>query len=87
MGIIKSIDEWFNTTPVAKFFEMEKRGTTLFTEFAGATVTFMTMAYVLAVNPRILADSGGPCVPDSPEEGGIFGPNYEECLENVRINK
>ena len=41
------------------------------------------MAYILAVNPRILADSGGPCVPDAPEEGGIFGAKYEECLEEL----
>ena len=42
------------------------------------------MAYILAVNPRILADSGGPCVPDPPEEGGIFGPNYESCIEEIK---
>ena len=40
------------------------------------------MAYILAVNPRILADSGGPCVAD-PEDGGIFGEAYEECLEEL----
>jgi AGZA family xanthine/uracil permease-like MFS transporter len=53
-------------------------------QLAGATATFLTMAYILAVNPRILADSGGPCVPDPPEEGGIFGANYEACLEEIK---
>lgn len=38
------------------------------------------MSYILAVNPRILADSGGPCVPG---EGGIFAPDYEMCLQNI----
>jgi len=39
---------------------------------------------ILAVNPRILADSGGPCVPDPPEDGGIFGPNYTACLNTIK---
>lgn len=80
---INRTNEWFGQTRIAKYFEMDVRGTTLFREFGGATVTFMTMAYILAVNPRILADSGGPCVPDPPEMGGIFGPNYNDCLERV----
>ncbi|KAG7351012.1 xanthine/uracil permease family protein [Nitzschia inconspicua] len=84
MGPIDKVDEWFAGTRIAKFFEMNERGTTLFTELGGALVTFMTMAYILAVNPRILADSGGPCVPDPQEEGGIFGPNYEDCLERLK---
>ena len=29
------------------------------------------MAYILAVNPRILADSGGPCIPNE-ADGGEF---------------
>lgn len=81
---IDRTDQWFAKTRVAKFFELEQRGSKLSTEFVGAVVTFMTMAYILAVNPRILADSGGPCVPDPPEDGGIFGENYEDCLENLK---
>ncbi|KAL7542897.1 hypothetical protein ACHAXR_012777 [Thalassiosira sp. AJA248-18] len=43
------------------------------------------MAYILAVNPRILADSGGPCVPgDDGVFEGIFGESYEECLEKIK---
>jgi adenine/guanine/hypoxanthine permease len=83
MGLIQKVDDWFATTRIAKFFEMNDRKTTFSIELGGAMATFMTMAYVLAVNPRILADSGGPCVPDPPELGGIFGPNYEACLEAV----
>jgi xanthine/uracil/vitamin C permease (AzgA family) len=40
------------------------------------------MAYILAVNPRILADSGGPCV--VPEGGTIFSPEYEQCLVEIQ---
>ena len=33
------------------------------------------------MNPRILADSGGPCVPP---EGNIFAPEYEECMSDIK---
>lgn len=83
MGLIQKADDWFATTRIAKFFEMNERKTSLSTELGGATVTFMTMAYILAVNPRILADSGGPCVPNPDEPEGIFGPTYNNCVEQV----
>lgn len=37
------------------------------TEFRAGTATFMTMAYILAVNASIVSDTGGPCI----EEGFI----------------
>jgi len=73
----------FNRSPIGRFFQMEERGTTLFTEFNGALSTFMSMAYILAVNPRILADSGGPCV--LAEGAAFFGdPDYEQCLVDIQ---
>lgn len=39
------------------------------------------IAYILAVNPRILSDSGGPCVPP---DGAIFDPVYSQCIEDVK---
>lgn len=66
---------------IGKFFELEGRKSTLTTEIKAGTATFLTMAYILAINPRILADSGGSCVaPD----GNIFAPEYEECLEEIK---
>jgi adenine/guanine/hypoxanthine permease len=62
---------------------MEQRQTNFLTELTGATATFKSMAYILAVNPRILADSGGPCVPND-TDGGIFGPSYLACMEDVK---
>ena len=41
-----------------KFFRLEEKGTTVRTEFIAGITTFMTMAYILAVNPSILADAG-----------------------------
>ena len=41
-----------------KFFELRARGTDVKTEIMAGITTFMTMAYILAVNPIILGASG-----------------------------
>jgi AGZA family xanthine/uracil permease-like MFS transporter len=41
-------------------FELEKRGSTVGRELRGAVATFLTMAYILFVNPGILAGAGMP---------------------------
>ncbi len=41
-----------------KFFSLQKRGTTVRTELVAGLTTFMTVAYILAVNPSILAEAG-----------------------------
>ncbi len=43
---------------VAKFFELEKHGTNVKTEVLAGCVTFLSMAYILAINPSILSGSG-----------------------------
>ncbi|OWM87372.1 hypothetical protein CDL15_Pgr022483 [Punica granatum] len=50
------VDSW-----VGKRFKLSERGSTFTTELRAGTATFLTMAYILAVNASILADSGGPC--------------------------
>ena len=40
-----------------RFFEVTKRGSTLGTEFRGGLVIFMTMVYIIILNPIILAFS------------------------------
>jgi AGZA family xanthine/uracil permease-like MFS transporter len=68
--------------PFTSFFYTE-RGSNLTTEFNGAVATFLTMAYILAVNPSILADSGGSC--DADALGGPYGnPVYDACKEDVK---
>ena len=42
------------------YFEITRRGSTLATEIIGGLTTFMTMAYILFVNPAILGDAGMP---------------------------
>jgi len=41
-----------------KFFKLKENGTDIKTEVIAGITTFMTMAYILAVNPNILADAG-----------------------------
>ncbi|KAF8009868.1 hypothetical protein BT93_J0756 [Corymbia citriodora subsp. variegata] len=46
---------------VGKRFKLSERKTTFTTELRAGTATFLTMAYILAVNASILTDSGGTC--------------------------
>ncbi|MDO4418731.1 MAG: hypothetical protein Q4C02_10710 [Eubacteriales bacterium] len=41
-----------------RFFKLKENGTDVRTEVLAGITTFMTMAYILAVNPGILADGG-----------------------------
>ena len=41
-----------------KLFKLKQNNTTVKAEVMAGITTFMTMAYILAVNPSILADAG-----------------------------
>ena len=41
-----------------RYFELDKLGTNVRTELMAGVTTFMTMAYIIFVNPTILADAG-----------------------------
>jgi AGZA family xanthine/uracil permease-like MFS transporter len=43
---------------VSRFFKLENRGSTPLREFQAGLTTFAAMAYILAVNPSILANTG-----------------------------
>jgi len=76
--MLDKLNSTINSSFVGRYFQMEERKTNFTTEFAGATATFLTVAYILAVNPRILSASGGPC------KGDIFSPEYEQCMEDIK---
>lgn len=44
---------------ISKFFSFEERGTNLKQEIIGGVTTFLTMAYIIIVNPSILSDNTG----------------------------
>ena len=48
-----------------RFFKLKRNRTTVKTEVVAGITTFMTMAYILAVNPNILSAAGSP-------RGGVF---------------
>lgn len=50
------LDHWFN---------LRERGTTARTEFLGGATTFLTMAYIIVVNPAILSFAGIPIGPST----------------------
>ena len=76
---LDSLNDAVQQSFVGRYFEMEKRETTFTNELRGATATFMSMAYILAVNPRVLADSGGPCT-----EKGVGTDEFFGCLEDIK---
>ena len=43
-----------------KIFKLREHGTTVRTEIMAGLTTFMTMAYIIIVNPQILGDAGMP---------------------------
>lgn len=47
-----------NQGAIAKYFEFERHNTNLTTEIDAGVTTFMTMAYILIVNPIILSNTG-----------------------------
>ena len=47
-----------NVGLLERTFRLRERHTTVRTEAAAGVTTFMTMAYILAVNPLILSDAG-----------------------------
>ena len=43
-----------------RFFRLEENGTTVRTELLAGLTTFLTIAYIIFVNPSILGDAGMP---------------------------
>ncbi|MBP1654216.1 MAG: conserved rane protein of unknown function, partial [Bacteroidetes bacterium] len=48
---------------LTRYFELERYGTTIGREAVGGVTTFVTMAYIIIVNPKILEAAGIPFGP------------------------
>lgn len=57
-----------------KYFQFEELGTNYRREIVGGLTTFLSMAYILAVNPAMLSLSSVPDLPDSMrmDQGAVF---------------
>src|SRR5262245_53524229 len=49
----------------SRFFRVRERGTSVHVEMLGGTTTFVTMAYIMVVNPAILKAAGLPVGPST----------------------
>ncbi|CAL1378479.1 unnamed protein product [Linum trigynum] len=94
-SILTRLNNYVAGSRVGKQFKLDERNTCFTTELRAGTATFLTMAYILAVNASILADSGGTCsVSDCIPPGGdhdvsckfppLVNPGYLACLEQTR---
>ncbi len=45
---------------LSRYFQIEENGSTIWKEIIGGLTTFITMAYILIVNPTLLKDAFGP---------------------------
>jgi adenine/guanine/hypoxanthine permease len=47
-----------NRSAIDRFFQLRENNTTLRSELVGGLTTFLTMAYIIAVNPKMLSETG-----------------------------
>ncbi|RID80804.1 hypothetical protein BRARA_A03440 [Brassica rapa] len=59
--LLNRLNTYVGSSRVGKRFKLAERNSTFTTELRAGTATFLTMAYILAVNASILSDSGGTC--------------------------
>ena len=60
------------TSWLERIFKLKQHGSTVRTELIAGVTTFITMAYIIFVNPNIMADAG------TPESRGVKRPREEE---------
>jgi AGZA family xanthine/uracil permease-like MFS transporter len=72
-------------SPVARFFKLSERGTTVRTEVLGGATTFITMAYIVVVNPAILSFAGIPHGPST--VATILAATFGSLLMGLYANR
>jgi AGZA family xanthine/uracil permease-like MFS transporter len=63
--------------PIERLFRLREHGTTVRTEVEAGLTTFLTMAYILAVNPQILGEAGVPV------SGALFATAASAALGSI----
>ncbi|KAL6774528.1 XUV2 [Auxenochlorella protothecoides x Auxenochlorella symbiontica] len=87
MGYAEKINARVENSIVGRYFKVKERNTSFTQELRGGSVTFLTVAYILAVNAGILADTGGICptngaCPLGP--GSIGTAACDDCVANTK---
>jgi AGZA family xanthine/uracil permease-like MFS transporter len=62
---------------IERYFRLAENGTTVRREMLGGLTTFMTMAYIIVVNPQILSQSGMPA------EGVLFATCISSAIATL----
>ncbi|KAK8947229.1 Adenine/guanine permease AZG1 [Platanthera zijinensis] len=88
---ISRMNTFVSSSSVGRRFKISDRGTTFTTELRAGTTTFLTMAYILAVNASIISDSGATCSLSDclhPSPSCKFppevDPGYTNCVARAR---
>ncbi|KAM5343810.1 hypothetical protein ACJ41O_012347 [Fusarium nematophilum] len=93
MTWVSRINDAVAASPVGRWFQLEgsghpreRHGSRFLTELRAGVISFFAMAYILAVNASIVADSGGTCVCASTTEDPICAQNadYLLCKNEVK---
>ncbi|KAI1087377.1 permease family-domain-containing protein [Rostrohypoxylon terebratum] len=93
MAWVHRINSRIASSPVGRWFQLEgsghpreRKGSYFFTELRAGVAAFFAMAYIIAVNSSIVADTGGTCVC----HGGVDDPicdaneDYLLCAAEVK---
>ncbi|KAI4319046.1 hypothetical protein MLD38_032694 [Melastoma candidum] len=75
----EALNEAVSRSKVGKYFKLDIRDTCFTRELRAGTATFLTMAYIIAINSTILADSGGTC-----SVHGLTESGYQTCLTRTK---
>ena len=68
------LDKKFRGSIVDRYFKVSDRGSNLMTEIRAGVTTFLTAAYIMAVNPNILSTTGLNF------EGLVFATAASSCV-------
>ncbi|KAK4177554.1 permease family-domain-containing protein [Triangularia setosa] len=103
MGWKEKINQRVAASAVGYWFQLEgsghpkeRKGSQFLTEFRAGLATFFAMAYIIAVNANIVADSGGTCVCSNDPLGDdpfcktsnttspLFNLDYQLCKTEIK---
>ncbi|KAI8958549.1 permease family-domain-containing protein [Daldinia sp. FL1419] len=88
MTSMSTLEDRINHSTFGRVFRLDGsgheksiEGATFFREIRAGLTTFATMAYIVAVNAAVLADSGGTCqCPPGSKPGCPGDPEYYSCM-------
>ncbi|KAI1445260.1 hypothetical protein F5Y02DRAFT_387465 [Annulohypoxylon stygium] len=93
MGWVYRINSRVASSPVGRWFQLEgsghpreRKGSYFLTELRAGVAAFFAMAYIIAVNSSIVADTGGTCVCNGGADDPICDANedYLLCAAEVK---